>query len=107
MIKPTLFLIYIFVFNCFSLSQTLRVQRVYGKSRKGVSIPFCIKLQGALLCGKPQQQNSDDLEEQHGSSEASHAENQPKGEVTTSGELQASVKLFVFPFITTLNFVRS
>lgn len=67
-----------------ALPKTLRVQRVYGKSRKGVSIPFCIKLQGALLCGKPQQQNSDDLEEQHGSSEASHAENQPKGEVTTS-----------------------
>nr|XP_020451411.1 PAS domain-containing serine/threonine-protein kinase [Monopterus albus] len=34
----------------------LRVQRVCGKSRGGASIPLCIKLQGAVLCGKLQHQ---------------------------------------------------
>ena len=45
-----------------SFSQMLRVQRVSGKSRGGASVPLCVKLQGAALCGKPQHQN-----EQYGS----------------------------------------
>lgn len=36
----------------------LRVQRACGKSREGSSVPLCIKLQGAVLCGKPQHQNN-------------------------------------------------
>ncbi len=36
----------------------LRVQRVCGKSRTGAPVPLCIKLQGAVVCGRPQQQNS-------------------------------------------------
>lgn len=30
--------------------QMLRVQRVYGKSRIGASVPLCVKLQGRVLC---------------------------------------------------------
>ncbi|KAM7400735.1 hypothetical protein PAMA_005090 [Pampus argenteus] len=41
-----------------ALPKTLRVQRVYGKSREGESVPLCIKLQGAVVCGRPQQQNN-------------------------------------------------
>ncbi|XP_026170431.1 PAS domain-containing serine/threonine-protein kinase isoform X2 [Mastacembelus armatus] len=41
-----------------ALPKMLRVQRVCGKSRKGAAIPLCIKLQGAVLCGKPQHQNN-------------------------------------------------
>lgn len=37
----------------------LRVQRECGKSREGASVPMCIKLQGAVLCGKPQHQNNE------------------------------------------------
>ncbi|XP_037553131.1 PAS domain-containing serine/threonine-protein kinase-like [Nematolebias whitei] len=40
-----------------ALSKTLRVQRVHGKSRNGASVPLCVKLQGAALCGKPQHKN--------------------------------------------------
>lgn len=29
-----------------------------GKSRGGASVPLCIKLQGAVVCGRPQHQNS-------------------------------------------------
>ncbi|XP_030016680.1 PAS domain-containing serine/threonine-protein kinase isoform X2 [Sphaeramia orbicularis] len=41
-----------------ALPKMLRVQRACGKSRGGVSIPLCIKLQGAVLCGKPQVQDN-------------------------------------------------
>lgn len=36
----------------------LRVQRVCGKSRGGASVPLCIKLQGAVVCGRPQHQDN-------------------------------------------------
>ncbi|XP_041659732.1 PAS domain-containing serine/threonine-protein kinase [Cheilinus undulatus] len=41
-----------------SLPKMLRVQRVCGKSRGGTSVPLCIKLQGAVVCGKPQHQDN-------------------------------------------------
>ncbi|XP_071348850.1 PAS domain-containing serine/threonine-protein kinase [Trachinotus anak] len=41
-----------------ALPKMLRVQRECGKSRAGASVPLCIKLQGAVLCGKPQHQNN-------------------------------------------------
>lgn len=34
----------------------LRVQRVCGRSREGAAVPLCVKLQGAVQCGKPQHQ---------------------------------------------------
>lgn len=34
----------------------LRVQRVCGRSREGAAVPLCVKLQGAVQCGKPQLQ---------------------------------------------------
>ncbi|XP_076000612.1 PAS domain-containing serine/threonine-protein kinase [Genypterus blacodes] len=40
-----------------ALPKMLRVQRVCGKSRRGTSVPLCIKLQGVVECSKPQQQN--------------------------------------------------
>lgn len=43
--------IFNFVFPSF---QMLRVQRVCGKSRSGASVPLCIKLQGEVVCGRPQ-----------------------------------------------------
>lgn len=33
----------------------LRLQRLYGKSRNGASVPLCIKLQGAVVCRSQQQ----------------------------------------------------
>lgn len=36
----------------------LRVQRVCGKSKGGSAVPLCIKLEGAVACGKPQHQNN-------------------------------------------------
>lgn len=89
----------------------LRFQREWGKSRGGVSVPLCIKLQGAVLCGKPQHHNngtgltcqtdsferSDAEDKQPCSSlaspvyktEASHSENreQPHGKEQSSGKL--------------------
>ncbi|XP_040911348.1 PAS domain-containing serine/threonine-protein kinase isoform X2 [Toxotes jaculatrix] len=41
-----------------ALPKMLRVQREYGKSKGGASVPLCIKLQGVVLCGKPQHQNN-------------------------------------------------
>ncbi|XP_069014121.1 PAS domain-containing serine/threonine-protein kinase [Embiotoca jacksoni] len=41
-----------------ALPKVLRVQRVCGKSRGGESVPLCVKIQGTVLCGKPQQQNN-------------------------------------------------
>lgn len=29
-----------------------------GKSRGGASVPLCVKLQGAVVCGKPQHQSN-------------------------------------------------
>ncbi|XP_026229459.1 PAS domain-containing serine/threonine-protein kinase isoform X2 [Anabas testudineus] len=37
-----------------ALPKILRVQNVCGKNREGSSVPLCIKLQGAVLCGKSQ-----------------------------------------------------
>lgn len=48
----------IFDFAFPSFFQMLRVQRVCGKSREGASVPLCIKLQGAVVCARPQQQNN-------------------------------------------------
>ncbi|XP_008279427.1 PAS domain-containing serine/threonine-protein kinase [Stegastes partitus] len=42
----------------YALPKMLRVQRVCGKSREGASVPLCVKLQGAVVCGKPQHLNS-------------------------------------------------
>ncbi|XP_060900547.1 PAS domain-containing serine/threonine-protein kinase isoform X1 [Labrus mixtus] len=36
----------------------LRVQKVFGKSRGGASVPLCVKLQGAVVCGKPRHLNN-------------------------------------------------
>lgn len=44
----------IFEFSFFFFFQILRVQNVCGKNREGSSVPLCIKLQGAVLCGKSQ-----------------------------------------------------
>ncbi|XP_034412168.1 PAS domain-containing serine/threonine-protein kinase [Cyclopterus lumpus] len=41
-----------------ALPKMLRIQRVCGKSRGGASVPLCVKLQGAVVCGKPQHQNN-------------------------------------------------
>ncbi|XP_051261500.1 PAS domain-containing serine/threonine-protein kinase isoform X2 [Dicentrarchus labrax] len=41
-----------------ALPKVLRVQRVCGISRGGASVPLCIKLQGAVVCGRPQHQNN-------------------------------------------------
>ncbi|KAM9323151.1 PAS domain-containing serine/threonine-protein kinase [Pholidichthys leucotaenia] len=41
-----------------ALPKMLRVQRVSGKSRGGASVPLCVKLHGAVQCGKPQHQIS-------------------------------------------------
>ncbi|XP_047223385.1 PAS domain-containing serine/threonine-protein kinase isoform X2 [Girardinichthys multiradiatus] len=42
-----------------ALPKMLRVQKVCGKSKGGASVPLCVKLQGAALCGKPQHRNDD------------------------------------------------
>lgn len=39
-----------------ALPKMLRVQRVCGRSREGAAVPLCVKLQGAVQCGKPQHQ---------------------------------------------------
>ncbi|KAI4809739.1 hypothetical protein KUCAC02_018604 [Chaenocephalus aceratus] len=36
-----------------ALPKMLRVQKVCGKSRGGASVPLCVKLQGAVACGRP------------------------------------------------------
>ncbi|XP_047446412.1 PAS domain-containing serine/threonine-protein kinase isoform X2 [Mugil cephalus] len=41
-----------------ALPKMLRVQRVCGKSRGGASVPLCVKLEGAVICGKPQRQKN-------------------------------------------------
>ncbi|KAM8850242.1 PAS domain-containing serine/threonine-protein kinase isoform 1-T2 [Spinachia spinachia] len=41
-----------------ALPKMLRVQRVCGKSRGGASVPLCVKLKGAVVCGGTQYQNS-------------------------------------------------
>ncbi|XP_059201242.1 PAS domain-containing serine/threonine-protein kinase [Centropristis striata] len=41
-----------------ALPKMLRVQRVYGKSRWSALVPLCIKLQGAVVCGRPQHKNN-------------------------------------------------
>ncbi|XP_073346626.1 PAS domain-containing serine/threonine-protein kinase isoform X2 [Pagrus major] len=41
-----------------ALPKMLRVQRVCGKSRSGASVPLCIKLQGEVVCGRPQHLNN-------------------------------------------------
>ncbi|XP_029309468.1 PAS domain-containing serine/threonine-protein kinase isoform X2 [Cottoperca gobio] len=44
--------------HCNALPKMLRVQRVCGKSRGGASVPLCVKLQGAVAFGRPQDQNN-------------------------------------------------
>lgn len=41
-----------------ALPKMLRIQKVCGKSRGGASVPLCVKLQGAVVCGKPQHQSN-------------------------------------------------
>ncbi|KAL6104485.1 pask [Pungitius sinensis] len=41
-----------------ALPKMLRIQRVCGKSRGGASVPLCVKLKGAVVCGGTQHQNS-------------------------------------------------
>ncbi|XP_035810197.2 PAS domain-containing serine/threonine-protein kinase isoform X2 [Amphiprion ocellaris] len=42
----------------YALPKMLRVQKVCGKSRGGASVPLCVKLQAAVVCGKPQHHKS-------------------------------------------------
>ncbi|XP_058506941.1 PAS domain-containing serine/threonine-protein kinase isoform X1 [Solea solea] len=42
-----------------ALPKVLRVQRQCVKIRSGALVPLCIKLRGAVECGKPQHQNND------------------------------------------------
>ncbi|XP_040026976.2 PAS domain-containing serine/threonine-protein kinase [Gasterosteus aculeatus] len=41
-----------------ALPKMLRIQRVCGKSRGGASVPLCVKLKGAVVCGGNQRHNS-------------------------------------------------
>ncbi|XP_031710858.1 PAS domain-containing serine/threonine-protein kinase [Anarrhichthys ocellatus] len=41
-----------------ALPKTLRIQRVCGKSRAGASVPLCVKLRGAVVCGRPRHHNN-------------------------------------------------
>lgn len=43
-------------FSC--IFQILRLQKVRGKNRSGASVPLCIKLQGAVVCGKLHHEDS-------------------------------------------------
>ncbi|XP_034559226.1 PAS domain-containing serine/threonine-protein kinase isoform X2 [Notolabrus celidotus] len=45
-------------FHSNALPKMLRVQRVCGKSKGGSAVPLCIKLEGAVTCGKSQHQNN-------------------------------------------------
>lgn len=47
--------------------QMLRLQKLCGKNRSGASVPLCIKLQGAVVCGKLHRQDSkpERCEQQH------------------------------------------
>lgn len=44
--------------NVLAFFQMLRLQKVCGKNRSGASVPLCIKLQGAVVCGKLHYQDS-------------------------------------------------
>ncbi|KAM9789360.1 PAS domain-containing serine/threonine-protein kinase [Neosynchiropus ocellatus] len=41
-----------------ALPKMLRVQKVHGRSRRGSSLPLCIKLEGSVQCAKPHLQNN-------------------------------------------------
>ncbi|XP_053739560.1 PAS domain-containing serine/threonine-protein kinase isoform X2 [Synchiropus splendidus] len=41
-----------------ALPKMLRVQKVHGQSRRGSSLPLCIKLEGSVQCAKPHLQNN-------------------------------------------------
>ncbi|KAK5859909.1 hypothetical protein PBY51_021426 [Eleginops maclovinus] len=41
-----------------ALPKMLRVQKVCGKSRGAAPVPLCVKLQGAVACGRPQNQSN-------------------------------------------------
>ncbi|XP_042353798.1 PAS domain-containing serine/threonine-protein kinase [Plectropomus leopardus] len=41
-----------------ALPKMLRVQRVCGKTTGGASVPLCVKLQGAVVCGRTRHQNN-------------------------------------------------
>ncbi|XP_074545650.1 PAS domain-containing serine/threonine-protein kinase [Halichoeres trimaculatus] len=45
-------------FHSHILPKMLRVQRVCGKSKGGSAVPLCIKLEGAVTCGKSHHQNN-------------------------------------------------
>ncbi|TWW73255.1 PAS domain-containing serine/threonine-protein kinase isoform X1 [Takifugu flavidus] len=45
-------------FHNHALPKLLRLQKVCGKNRSGASVPLCIKLQGAVVCGKFQHEDS-------------------------------------------------
>ncbi|XP_028831520.1 PAS domain-containing serine/threonine-protein kinase [Denticeps clupeoides] len=44
-----------------ALPKILRVQRLQAQGRKGTSLPLCIKLQGAVACGKPIQSTNETI----------------------------------------------
>ncbi|KAM4605277.1 PAS domain-containing serine/threonine-protein kinase [Polymixia lowei] len=67
-----------------ALPKMLRIQRVSGEGRGGTSVPLCVKLQGAVECVRPQQQNN-------GTSLANQTET-PKGR--DSQEKQCSLLTF-------------
>lgn len=50
--------------NILAFFQMLRLQKVCGKNRSGASVPLCIKLQGAVVCGKLYYQDSKPCEQQ-------------------------------------------
>lgn len=72
-----------------AVPKPFRMQRVDGKTKQGASIPLCIKLQGALLCGTLQQKTGMSY------SYSAVGTEQPKSlktEVLTKGNLASSMK---------------
>lgn len=75
-----------------------------GKSREDASVPLCIKLQGAVLCDKPQQQNNGagcryPTDPKSSSlnppvcADASHLDAQPLGKEQSYGEFDVRTKM--------------
>ncbi|XP_041849004.1 PAS domain-containing serine/threonine-protein kinase [Melanotaenia boesemani] len=65
-----------------AVPKMLRVQSVCGKSKGGATVPLCVKLQGAALCGKPQHHHNNYGDTTGDSLELSNKEHeQPKPSV--------------------------
>ncbi|XP_029380787.1 PAS domain-containing serine/threonine-protein kinase [Echeneis naucrates] len=93
--------------NSHALPKMLRVQRECGKSRGGASVPLCVKLQGAIVCGKSQHPKNVTgcTYPTHGQAQHSvkheHAKEQSSGEVeyrviSPSPALEYSGTIWVF-----------